>query len=120
MLLPLLSQNICLAIETQPRSLNTTAGSTARFVIITNPVCVNAKVGIQPPGQNESLPDKDPTSLENITIPEEFIGWRLKITYAIPNLVFGDNETQVYFAAFSTVGAGVLSDKALLLVEGDV
>ena len=102
-----------LVIEKQPESVNTTTGSDVKFTVITSLECRHVKVFVN----SETAVDSTKVQEENITIPEQYIGWRLLITYTITTVNQSISGIEVLFRAYPD-GTVVNSNAALLLVQG--
>ena len=109
------------AILSQPKSLNTTVNATAEFVTIIGNHCEEqVKVVITSPGQDPKHQEPTKISTLNESIPKEFTGLRLLVTFKMMNVNINDSETVIYFLAFNQSFYMTESNRVLLLVQGEM
>ena len=92
--------------------MNATVGSAVWFIVITSLECRHVHVFV-----SGTLVNVNKVQEENITIPEQFIGWRLQINYTITAVTQNISGIEVLFRALPD-GTVVESSIALLLVQG--
>ena len=74
---------------------------------------------ITSPGQDPEHQKPTKISTLNESIPKEFTGLRLLVTFKMMNVNINDNETVIYFLAFNQSLYMTESNKVLLLVQGE-
>ena len=73
---------------------------------------------ITSPGQDPKHQEPTKISTLNESIPKEFTGLRLLVTFKMMNVNINDNETVIYFLAFNQSLYMTESNRVLLLVQG--